>query len=120
LDASGHDELLVLLGMLLALVLGGLGFWKPLRLEPRAGACGLFGGGCWPITQRSSGAGQISGESVKEIFLVGFSLQIAWRAANAHSLMFALGCQPDSTVERNTVFLPDRYLSACARPAAVF
>ncbi|KEF30732.1 MAG: sodium:proton exchanger [Gammaproteobacteria bacterium] len=72
LDASGHDELLVLLGLLLALVLGGYGF-ESIGLSSELGAL-VFGAmlASHPRAQELSK----SLWSVKEVFLVGFFLQI--------------------------------------------
>jgi len=72
LDASGHDELLVLLGMLLALVLGGMGF-EAVGLSSELGA--LIFGAILANHPRSQELAK-SLWSVKEIFLVGFFLQI--------------------------------------------
>ncbi|MFL1405582.1 cation:proton antiporter [Marinobacter sp. M1N3S26] len=72
LDVSGHDELLVLLGLLLALVIGGLGF-EAVGLSSELGAL-IFGAmlASHPRAQELSK----SLWSVKEVFLVGFFLQI--------------------------------------------
>jgi predicted Kef-type K+ transport protein len=72
LDASGHDELLVLLGLLLALVVGGLGF-EAVGLSSELGA--LVFGAILANHPRSQELAK-SLWSVKEIFLVGFFLQI--------------------------------------------
>ncbi|MBA6414024.1 cation:proton antiporter [Parahaliea sp. F7430] len=72
LDASGHDELLVLLGMLLALVLGGLGF-EAIGLSSELGA--LLFGAVLANHPRSQELAK-SLWSIKEVFLVGFFLQI--------------------------------------------
>ncbi|MGO1460769.1 MAG: cation:proton antiporter domain-containing protein [Marinobacter sp.] len=72
LDASGHDELLVLLGLLLALVLGGMGF-ETVGLSSELGA--LIFGAILANHPRSQELAK-SLWSVKEIFLVGFFLQI--------------------------------------------
>ncbi|HKK56168.1 cation:proton antiporter family protein [Marinobacter sp.] len=72
LDASGHDELLVLLGLLLALVVGGLGF-EAVGLSSELGA--LVFGAMLANHPRSQELAR-SLWSVKEIFLVGFFLQI--------------------------------------------
>ncbi|MDL0431179.1 cation:proton antiporter [Marinobacter sp. TBZ242] len=72
LDASGHDELLVLLGLLLALVLGGLGF-EAVGLSSELGA--LIFGAMLANHPRSQELAK-SLWSVKEMFLVGFFLQI--------------------------------------------
>ena len=72
MDASGHDELLILLGLLLALVVGGLGF-EAVGLSSELGAL-VFGAmlAGHPRSQELSK----SLWSVKEVFLVGFFLQI--------------------------------------------
>ncbi|GHD43248.1 Predicted Kef-type K+ transport protein, K+/H+ antiporter domain [Marinobacter persicus] len=72
LDASGHDELLVLLGLLLALVVGGLGF-EAVGLSSELGA--LIFGAMLANHPRSQELSK-SLWSVKEMFLVGFFLQI--------------------------------------------
>lgn len=72
LDASGHDELLVLLGLLLALVLGGLGF-EAVGLSSELGALVL--GAMLANHPRAQELAK-SLWSVKEMFLVGFFLQI--------------------------------------------
>lgn len=72
LDASGHDELLVLLGLLLALVLGGFGF-EAVGLSSELGA--LVFGAMLANHPRSQELAR-SLWSVKEVFLVGFFLQI--------------------------------------------
>lgn len=72
LDASGHDELLVLLGLLLALVVGGLGF-EAVGLSSELGA--LIFGAMLANHPRSQELAK-SLWSVKEVFLVGFFLQI--------------------------------------------
>lgn len=72
LDASGHDELLVLLGLLLALVLGGAGF-EAVGLSSELGA--LVFGAILANHPRSQELAKTLW-SVKEVFLVGFFLQI--------------------------------------------
>ncbi|MBY6033897.1 cation:proton antiporter family protein [Marinobacter daepoensis] len=72
LDASGHDELLVLLGLLLALVIGGLGF-EAVGLSSELGA--LVFGAMLANHPRSQELAK-SLWSIKEVFLVGFFLQI--------------------------------------------
>lgn len=72
MDASGHDELLVLLGLLLALVIGGLGF-DAVGLSSELGALVL--GAMLASHPRSQELAK-SLWSVKEVFLVGFFLQI--------------------------------------------
>jgi len=72
LDVTGHDELLVLMGMLLALVLGGMGF-EAIGLSSEVGAL-LMG----VLLSGHRRAKELSESlwSLKELFLVGFFLQI--------------------------------------------
>jgi predicted Kef-type K+ transport protein len=87
MDASGHDELLVLLGLLLALVIGGLGF-ESVGLSSELGAL-VFGAmlASHPRSQELSK----SLWSVKEIFLVGFFLQIGIGGLpDSQAVMFAV------------------------------
>lgn len=72
LDASGHDELMVLLGLLLALVVGGYGF-ESLGLSSELGAL-AFGA----LLAKHKRAVELSNSlwGIKEVFLVGFFLQI--------------------------------------------
>jgi len=87
MDASGHDELLVLLGLLLALVIGGLGF-ESVGLSSELGAL-VFGAmlASHPRSQELSK----SLWSVKEIFLVGFFLQIGIGGLpDSEAVMFAV------------------------------
>ncbi|WP_409524838.1 cation:proton antiporter [Nitrincola sp. MINF-07-Sa-05] len=87
LDASGHDELLVLLGLLLALVVGGQGF-EFVGLSSELGAL-AFGA----LLANHKRAGELSQSlwSIKEIFLVGFFLQIGIGGLpDAQAWMFAL------------------------------
>jgi len=87
LDASGHDELLVLLGLLLALVLGGYGF-ETIGLSPELGA--LVFGAMLANHPRSQELAK-SLWSVKEVFLVGFFLQIGIEGLPDHqAMLFAL------------------------------
>ncbi len=72
LDASGHDELLVLMGMLLALVVGGLGF-SSVGLSSELGALAM---GMMLANHPRSGEVSESLWGLKELFLVGFFLQI--------------------------------------------
>jgi predicted Kef-type K+ transport protein len=72
LDFAGHDELLVLMGMLLSLVIGGMGF-QAMGLSSEIGA--LVMGVLLSTHKRSKELGD-SLWSLKEIFLVGFFLQI--------------------------------------------
>jgi predicted Kef-type K+ transport protein len=72
LDVSGHDELLVLYGMLLALVVGGAGFHL-VGLSPELGAL-ILG----VILAEHPRAKELVTAlwGLKEVFLVGFFLQI--------------------------------------------
>jgi len=72
LDFAGHDELLVLMGMLLSLVIGGMGF-EAMGLSSEIGA--LVMGVLLSTHARAKELGD-SLWSLKEIFLVGFFLQI--------------------------------------------
>ncbi len=72
LDFAGHDELLVLMGMLLSLVIGGMGF-EAMGLSSEIGA--LVMGVLLSTHTRAKELGR-SLWSLKEIFLVGFFLQI--------------------------------------------
>ncbi|MDX1492368.1 MAG: cation:proton antiporter family protein [Pseudohongiellaceae bacterium] len=72
LDASGHEELLVLFGLLLALVIGGYGF-EQVGLSSELGAL-VFG--AMLATHKRAGELGKSLWSIKEFFLVGFFLQI--------------------------------------------
>lgn len=82
----GHDELLVLVGMLLALAIGGMGF-ELLGLSPEVGALvmGMMLAG-HPRAQELSA----SLWSLKEVFLVGFFLQIGMSGLpDREALLFA-------------------------------
>ena len=72
LDASGHEELLLLLGLLLALAVGGFGF-EQLGLSSELGAL-AFGA----LLAKHKRATELSNSlwGIKEVFLVGFFLQI--------------------------------------------
>lgn len=72
LDLAGHDELLVLMGMLLSLVIGGMGF-EAMGLSSEIGA--LVMGVLLSTHTRAKELGA-SLWSLKEVFLVGFFLQI--------------------------------------------
>jgi predicted Kef-type K+ transport protein len=72
LDLAGHDELLVLLGMMLSLVVGGMGF-EAMGLSSEIGA--LVIGVLLSTHTRAKELGD-SLWSLKEVFLVGFFLQI--------------------------------------------
>jgi predicted Kef-type K+ transport protein len=87
LDLVGDDELLVLLGMLLALVIGGMGF-EAVGLSSEIGALVM---GLMLSTHKQ--AKQLSSAlwSLKEIFLVGFFLQIGMMGLpQVSDLLFAL------------------------------
>lgn len=87
LSLVGHDELLVLMGMLLALAFGGVGF-ELLGLSPEIGALamGMLLAG-HPRAQELSD----SLWSLKEVFLVGFFLQIGMSGLpDTQALVFAL------------------------------
>ena len=92
LDASGHEDLLILFGLLLALVIGGQGF-ELVGLSSELGAL-VFGA----LLAKHPRAGELSKSlwSIKEFFLVGFFLQIgidglpdanAWLFAGVMSLL---------------------------------
>jgi len=72
LDFAGHDELLVLMGMLLSLVVGGMGF-QAVGLSSELGALAM--GVLLSNHPRAKELGR-SLWSLKEVFLVGFFLQI--------------------------------------------
>ncbi len=72
LDFTGHDELLVLMGMLLALVVGGMGF-ESLGLSSEIGALVM---GLMLSTHRRAKELSDALWALKEVFLVGFFLQI--------------------------------------------
>jgi predicted Kef-type K+ transport protein len=72
LDFTGHDELLVLMGMLLALVVGGMGF-ESLGLSAEIGALVM---GLLLSTHRRAKELSDALWALKEVFLVGFFLQI--------------------------------------------
>ncbi|MEK7322674.1 MAG: cation:proton antiporter, partial [Pseudomonadota bacterium] len=95
LDWSGHDELLILFGLLLALVIGGAGF-EGMGLSSELGA--LLMGALLAGHRRAS---ELSNSlwGLKEIFLVGFFLQIGmagvpswdgWWAAVALTLLLPI------------------------------
>ena len=72
LDFAGHDELLVLMGMMLSLVIGGMGF-EAMGLSSEIGALVM---GVLLSTHTRAKELSRSLWSLKEIFLVGFFLQI--------------------------------------------
>ncbi len=87
LNLSGHDELMVLMGMLLALVIGGMGF-EVVGISPEIGAL-LMG----VMLSNHPRAAEMSESlwSLKEVFLVGFFLQIGMQGLpDAGDLAFAL------------------------------
>ncbi len=86
LDMSGHDELLMLLGLLMALAVGGQGF-ESVGLSSELGAL-AFGA----LLANHPRATELSNSlwSVKELFLVGFFLQIGMEGLpDADMLIFA-------------------------------
>ncbi len=87
LDFAGHDELLVLMGMLLALVIGGMGF-QAMGLSSEIGAL-LMG----VLLSNHRRAQELSESlwSLREIFLVGFFLQIGMSGLpDLEALLFAV------------------------------
>jgi predicted Kef-type K+ transport protein len=87
LNLAGHDELLVLMGMLLALVIGGMGF-HAMGLSAEIGAL-LMG----VLLANHPRAKELSDSlwALKEVFLVGFFLQIGMSGLpDADALIFAL------------------------------
>ncbi len=87
LDASGHEELMVLLGLLLALVVGGYGF-EQLGLSSELGAL-AFGA----MLAKHKRATELSNSlwGIKEVFLVGFFLQIGIGGLpDGEALLFAV------------------------------
>jgi len=89
LDFAGHDELLVLMGMMLALVIGGMGF-AAMGLSSEIGALSM---GVLLSTHGRANELSESLWSLKEVFLVGFFLQIGMSGLpDAKALVFALIC----------------------------
>jgi predicted Kef-type K+ transport protein len=87
LDLSGHDEILVLMGMVLALVIGGYGF-QAVGVSGEIGAL-LMG----VLLANHKRATEMSNSlwSLKEIFLVGFFLEIGMQGLpDTSDLAFAL------------------------------
>lgn len=87
LDATGHDELLVLLGLMLALAVGGIGF-ESVGLSSELGAL-VIGA----LLANHPRAVELSNSlwSVKEVFLVGFFLQIGMSGMpDTNALLFAI------------------------------
>lgn len=79
LDLSGHDEVLVLMGMVLALVVGGFAF-EAVGISGEIGALlmGVLVGGHQRAKEMADALW-----SLKEIFLVGFFLQIGMQGLPA-------------------------------------
>ncbi|GAB2795580.1 cation:proton antiporter [Halomonas shantousis] len=87
IDASGHDELLLLMGLVLAVVIGGAGF-AALGLSGEVGA--LLLGALVSQHPRAQEIGK-SLWALKELFLVGFFLKIGMSGLpDWHSLGFAV------------------------------
>ncbi len=87
LDFTGHDELLVLMGMLLALVVGGMGF-ESVGLSSEIGALVM---GLLLSTHKRAQELSDALWSLKEVFLVGFFLQIGMSGLpDYEALKFAL------------------------------
>lgn len=87
LDFTGHDELLVLMGMLLALVVGGMGF-ESVGLSSEIGALVM---GLMLSTHKRAKELSEALWALKEIFLVGFFLQIGMSGLPGwDDLVFAL------------------------------
>lgn len=87
LDFTGHDELLVLMGMLLALVVGGMGF-ESVGLSSEIGALVM---GLMLSTHRRAKELSEALWGLKEVFLVGFFLQIGMSGLpDLGDLIFAL------------------------------
>ncbi len=88
LDLSGRDEMLVLVGMLLAVVLGGMGF-------EAAGLSSELGALVMGVLLSNHARAKDVSESLwglKELFLVGFFLQIGMSGLPSQSdWLFALG-----------------------------
>lgn len=87
LDISGHDELLILFGLLLALAAGGYGF-ESIGLSSELGAL-LFGA----LLSGHPRSKELSESlwSIKEVFLVGFFLQIGLAGLpDMQQLLFAV------------------------------
>lgn len=88
LDLTGHDELLILVGMLLALVVGGMGF-EALGLSSEVGA--LLMGVLLASHPRSKELSE-SLWGLKELFLIGFFLEIGMSGLpGPGDWLFALG-----------------------------
>jgi predicted Kef-type K+ transport protein len=87
LDLAGHDEVLVLTGMMLSLVVGGKGF----ELIGLKGEIGALVMGLLLSTHARAGELSRSLWALKEVFLVGFFLSIGMSGLpDWHALTFAL------------------------------
>ncbi|HET8905206.1 MAG TPA: cation:proton antiporter [Saccharospirillum sp.] len=87
LDMAGHDELMVLMGMVLAVAVGGMGF-EVLGLSSELGALAM---GVLLSGHKRSQELSHSLWGLKEVFLIGFFLQIGMNGLpNAEALMFAV------------------------------
>ncbi len=87
LDLAGHDEILVLMGMVLALVLGGFGF-QAMGLSSELGALAM---GVLLSTHKRAGDLSQALWSLKEVFLVAFFLEIGLTGLpDGPALAFAL------------------------------
>jgi len=87
LDFAGHDELLVLMGMLLSLVVGGMGF-AAMGLSSEIGALVM---GVLLSTHPRAAELSESLWALKEVFLVGFFLQIGMSGLpDLSALLFAV------------------------------
>ncbi|WP_028672724.1 cation:proton antiporter family protein [Saccharospirillum impatiens] len=87
LDMAGHDELMVLMGMVLAVAVGGMGF-ESLGLSSELGALamGVMLSGHSRSTELSH-----SLWGLKEVFLIGFFLQIGMNGLpDTQALIFAV------------------------------
>ncbi|WP_103255561.1 cation:proton antiporter [Tabrizicola aquatica] len=88
LDLAGHDELLVLAGLVVALVLGGAAF-EGLGLSSELGALAM---GVLLSTHRKAGELSDALWSMRELFLVAFFLQIGLSGLPGwHDLIVAAG-----------------------------
>ncbi len=87
LDLAGHDEVLVLMGMALSLVVGGVGF----ELIGLSGEIGALVMGLLLSTHHRAGELSRALWSLKEVFLVGFFLSIGMSGLpDGQALLFAL------------------------------
>ncbi|MFO7788750.1 MAG: cation:proton antiporter family protein [Halospina sp.] len=88
MDVAGHDELLVLMGVVLAVAVGGYGF-EVVGLSPEVGALAMG-----VLLTNHPRAQELSHSlwGLKEILLVGFFLQIGMSGLpDTQALVFALG-----------------------------